>query len=421
MYLTHSPVNFEALLQNITTTRGLTQIALIAAVIIITKVASALFFKKYEAKLNQESFLSEIFAHIHLPLFYAFWITMCSFGWQYFTQYKPQIFPLVQSILLARILISSCMMILRQALPNKKLDEGTEKMIAMTLWLMFVSWILDFSNTILTWMDSIILPIGKTKMTVLTLATGLLTVLLIIFIALWLSRLVERRIMSAISMDYSLRLVLSKISSSLAVIGAILFALPAVGIDLTVLSVFGGALGVGLGFGLQKIASNYVSGFIVLLDRSIRLGDRIMIDNRTGYVTKMTSRFIVIKSADGSEALIPNEILITGTVINQSYTDNAILISLPMQVAYDTDLPLALALLTDAAKKITRIKQDPPPAAFVVQFASHGIDLQLSVWLSDPENGIANMKSELNLAIWQAFRENHIKIPYPQQEVRILT
>ena len=421
MYLTHSPVNFEALLQNITTVRGLTQVALIAAIILITKVASALFFKKYEAKLNQESFLSEIFAHIHLPVLYVFWITVFSFIWQYFTAYKPQIFPLVQSILLAKIAISSCMMILRQTLPNKSLDEASEKMIAMALWLIFVSWILDFSNTILTWMDSVILPIGKTKMNLLTLATGLLTVLLIIFIALWLSRWVERRIMSAISMDYSLRLVLSKISSSIAVIGAILFALPAVGIDLTVLSVFGGALGVGLGFGLQKIASNYVSGFIVLLDRSIRLGDRIMIDNRTGYVTKMTSRFIVIKSADGSEALIPNEVLITGTVINQSYTDNAILISLPIQVAYHTDLPLALALLVESGKKITRIKQDPPPAAFVVQFANNGIDLQLSVWLSDPENGIANMKSELNLAIWQAFQSNQIKIPYPQQEVRILT
>ncbi|MBY0346427.1 MAG: mechanosensitive ion channel [Neisseriaceae bacterium] len=421
MYLTNSPVNFETLLQNITTSFGLVQVLVITAVIVITKVLSLLFFKKYQANLNQDYFVSEILSHIHLPLFYVFWITICSFIWQYFTHYKPQIFPLVQSILLARIIISTCMMILRQALPRKTLDEATEKMIAMTLWLIFVSWILDFSNTILIWMDNIILPIGKTKMTLLTLATGLLTVLFIIFIALWLSRLVERRLMSAISLDYSLRLVLSKISSSIAVIGAILFALPAVGIDLTILSVFGGALGVGLGFGLQKIASNYVSGFIVLLDRSIRLGDRIMIDNRTGYVTKMTSRFIVIKSADGSEALIPNEVLITGTVINQSYTDNAILISLPVQVAYQTDLNLALALLVASGKKITRIKQDPPPAAFVVQFGNHGIDLQLSVWLSDPENGIANMKSELNLAIWQAFKENQIQIPYPQQELRILT
>lgn len=421
MYLTHSPVDFEILLQNITTTHGLAQIVLITTIIVITKLVSAFFFRKYQAKLIRNPFISEVFFNIHLSLFYVFSITICSFAWQYFTQSKLQIFPLVQSILLAKIIISICIMVLRQVLPNKKLDMGSKNVISMTLWLFFVSWILDFSNKILMWMDNLILPIGKIKISLLTLTTGLLTILFIILIALWLSRLLERRIMNNIDMDHSLRLVLSKISTSLAITSAILFALPAVGIDLTVLSVFGGALGVGLGFGLQKITSNYVSGFIVLLDRSIRLGDRIMIDNHTGYVTKMTSRFIVLKSADGTEALIPNENLITGTVFNQSYTDKAILITFPIQVAYQTDLTLALTLLVESAKKVTRVMQDPPPSSFVSQFANSGIDLNLFIWLNDPENGIANIKSEVNLAIWQAFKENQIQIPYPQQEIRILT
>jgi small-conductance mechanosensitive channel len=192
-----------------------------------------------------------------------------------------------------------------------------------------------------------------------------------------------------------------------------------VGIDLTVLSVFGGALGVGLGFGLQKIASNYVSGFIILLDRSIRIGDRLMVDNRVGYVSKITSRFVVLKSADGSEALVPNDTLIANTVINQSYTDKSLWISLPIQVAYGTDLHQALALLCQAASH-PRVKTDPAPSAFVVAFADSGINLEVGLWVSDPENGMLSLRSDINLRIWQLFSQHGIQIPYPQREVHVL-
>jgi small-conductance mechanosensitive channel len=200
----------------------------------------------------------------------------------------------------------------------------------------------------------------------------------------------------------------------------VMIALPLVGVDLTLLSVFGSALGVGLGFGLQKIASNYVSGFIVLLDRSVRLGDMITVDNRYGEVTKLTTRYVVLRALDGTESLIPNESFIANTVINHSYSNRQALLSMPFQVSYDTDLHALLAAMESVALTNARVMPQPPPRALVKEFADSGINLQLNVWLSDPESGLGNLRSELNLAIWDYFKANGIEIPFPQREVRVL-
>ena len=217
----------------------------------------------------------------------------------------------------------------------------------------------------------------------------------------------------------NLRLVSAKFARTLLMISAVLIALPVVGIDLTVLSVFGGALGAGLGLGLQKIASNYVSGFIILLDRSIRLGDRLMVDNRVGYVSKITSRYVVLKGLDGSEALVPNDTLIANTVINQSYSDKQIWSSIAVSVAYDTDLPSALRLLAQAGQH-PRVANDPAPKGYVTSFGDSAITLELGFWVLDPENGMMSLKSDLLLAVWRLFAEHQIKMPFPQREVRVL-
>ena len=201
----------------------------------------------------------------------------------------------------------------------------------------------------------------------------------------------------------------------------VLFALQAVGIDLTLLSVFGGALGVGIGLGLQKLASNYIAGFTILLDRSIRLGDMITVDNRFGVVTKVTARYVVVRSLDGIEAIVPNETLVTTTVLNHSYSSRDVRIGVPVQVGYGSDLELALQLMAEAAHGEARVLKAPdPPAAFVVRFADSGIDLELGFWIDDPENGQGNLRSAINRAIWRAFRANGISIPFPQREVRII-
>jgi small-conductance mechanosensitive channel len=179
-------------------------------------------------------------------------------------------------------------------------------------------------------------------------------------------------------------------------------------------------VGVGLGFGLQKIAANYVSGFAILLDRSVKLGDLVTIDNRYGEVTRLTARYVVVKGYDGTEAIIPNESVITSTVINHSYSDRLARVDLSVQVAYATDLRLALETLMATAQASPRVVSNPAPVAVVKSFGESGIDLDLMVWIADPEGGRANLKSDLNLEIYEAFRAKGIEIPFPQREVRIV-
>jgi small-conductance mechanosensitive channel len=200
---------------------------------------------------------------------------------------------------------------------------------------------------------------------------------------------------------------------------AVLIGLPMVGIDLTTLSVFGGALGVGLGFGLQKIAANYISGFIILLDRSIRIGDLIAVGQERGQVSRITTRYTVLKGQTGIEAIVPNEVLVGSVVQNESFSDTRVRISLPVQVAYGTDLDQAMTILVEAAAQ-PRVLAEPAPRAFVMAFADSGINLELAFWVEDPEAGTQQLRSDINLAIWRGFQMAGIAIPFPQREVRII-
>ena len=201
---------------------------------------------------------------------------------------------------------------------------------------------------------------------------------------------------------------------------AVLIGLPMVGIDLTTLSVFGGALGVGLGFGLQKIASNYVSGFIILLDNAIRIGNIITVGPDRGEVTRITTRYTVLRSLGGVEALVPNELLVGSVVQNESYSDPQVRVALPVQVAYDSDLERAMAIMAAAATAQERVLAEPAPVVLLKEFADSGINLELGFWVADPQNGVGPLRSDVNLAIWREFKQAGISIPFPQREVRVL-
>lgn len=354
-----------------------------------------------------------------LPLSAQLWTQLAAVLWQLAVGVRSELLVVSATLLFWMSIIRILTAVVRHALPDGKLERSTEHFMSMLLWTGFASWAVGVDTVVLDWLESISFRVGKNEIDLLMILSALVWVSVIMVGALWVSKLIEKRVMKLSDVDLSLRIVFTKLARTLLMVTGVLVALPIVGIDLTVLSVFGGALGVGLGFGLQKIASNYVSGFIILLDRSIRIGDRLMVDNRVGYVSKITSRFVVLKSADGSEALVPNDTLIANTVINQSYTDKSLWISLPIQVAYGTDLPHALALLCQAATH-PRVKTDPAPSAFVVAFADSGINLEVGLWVSDPENGMLSLRSEINLRIWQLFCEHGIQIPYPQREVRVL-
>ena len=244
--------------------------------------------------------------------------------------------------------------------------------------------------------------------------------MLTLLLVLWAAGAIEARLLRAESLHSSLRVVFARLSKAALIFVAILVVLPLVGIDLTVLSVFGGALGVGLGFGLQKIASNYVSGFIILLDRSMQIGDVLTVDNHYGVVKDLRTRYLVLRKLDDTEVIIPNEMLIINPVINHSHTDPKARVQLPVQISYDSPLELAMQLVVDAAKQHDRVLAKPAPVVHIKGFADNGIDLVLTFWMPDPEEGPAAMQSDVYLAIWRAFKANNIAIPYQQREVRIL-
>jgi len=250
--------------------------------------------------------------------------------------------------------------------------------------------------------------IGKNPVNLLLVLQALITVIVTIFIALWLSRVLENKLMRAEQVNANMRVVLGKILRIILLFIATLIALSAVGLDITLLSVFGGALGVGLGFGLQRIASNYVSGFIILLDKSMQIGDVISVDKHYGMVSDMRSRYMVLSKPDGTHVIIPNESLITTAVVNHSLTEHKGRVQIDLAINADAPLELALQLMQDITKQHMRVLQKPAPVARIKGFSEHGVELSLTVWVADPENGVLSLQSALYMDIWKVFKENKI-------------
>jgi small-conductance mechanosensitive channel len=237
-------------------------------------------------------------------------------------------------------------------------------------------------------------------------------------LVLWISGLIEQRLARATQLDVNLRALLAKSIKAVLIVIGVLIALEQIGFDLTLLTVFGGALGVGIGLGLQKLASNYIAGFAILLDRSIRLGDLVTVDNRTGVVTRVTSRYVVIRGGDGLEAIVPNEALITNTVLNHSSTATRIRIAIQVQVSYDSDVEAALGILREVAGQQPEVLGgDQAPSAMVINLADSGITLEVGVWIDNPHIQ-GGLKSALYRGVLKAFAAHGIDIPYPRRDVR---
>ena len=271
----------------------------------------------------------------------------------------------------------------------------------------------------LGWLETGLFSVGSTPVTTL----GLLRVLLILALAWALSRLVRASLdrvagrwtgMNRASL-YALGRVLHYILLALGLV----IGLATIGVDFTNLALLFGALGVGIGFGLQKIVSNFISGFILLGDRSIRPGDVITVGGTYGWVKELRARYIVVRNRDGVETLIPNENLVTTDVINWSFTDRQVRVRIPVQVSYGDDPEQAMEIVQNAARANARVLADPVPVVNLMEFADSGILLELRVWLSDPENGIGSVRSDINRAIWKGFKEAGITIPFPQRDVHL--
>jgi small-conductance mechanosensitive channel len=334
-------------------------------------------------------------------------------------QHTP-VLEFAQVLLVAFAIIRTAVYTLRSVFPNGAVLKSFERLITYLIWLGVVLHLTGLLPEIEASLDSVAIPLGKSRLTLLQVLHGIVAVAITLTLAMWLSKLLESRLLNAESVELSLRVILAKLTRAVAIVVAILVALPLVGIDITALSVFGGALGVGLGLGLQKIASSYVSGFIILLDRSIRIGDLVAFENRQGVVTGIYARYTVIKSLDGTEAIVPNDVLVANTVSNLSFTEKRTLVKIPLSVGYDTDLPPALAILVAAAKKHPRALEDPAPTAAISRLGDNGIEIDLNLWIGDADQGQALLRSEIYLDIISGFRTAGIEIPFPKRDIRIL-
>ena len=354
-----------------------------------------------------------------LALLFLFLAKLILARWQH-TSLLQLFIPIISSFALIRF----GFYVFRRAFARKGTVGSTllifEKVFAGLVWCGAVLYFTGLWAELFSTLDDIVLPLGKSKLSLLAALQALASVAVTLVLAMWVSAMLEARLMLVPSMHSSLKVVLSRLGRAILILCAILISLSLVGIDLTVLSVFGGALGVGLGLGLQKITSSYVSGFIILFDRSLAIGDMISLDKFSGTVTQINTRYTVLKGLDGGESIIPNEMLVSNAVQNYSLTDHAVVLTTDLTVGYDTDIESLLPLLIEATARIERVSTTVEPSAYLLRFGADGLDLRVAFWIEDPENGKTNVISLVNCAIWTLLKEKGIQIPYPQRELRIV-
>ena len=335
---------------------------------------------------------------------------------------KAAVFKLAVPILISLLLIRLTVRVLSVTYPDSRWMRIIERSISWIAWLAVVLWVTGVLPWLLDAMDEVRWTMGAHEVSLRNVVEGSVTAGLVMVLALWVAAAIEKRLLRGpgSSSDLSIRMIAANLVRVLLLSIGLLFALSAVGIDLTALSVVGGAIGVGVGFGLQRIAANYVSGFVILAERSLRIGDMVKVDNFDGRITDIRTRYTVIRALNGREAIVPNEMLITQRVENSSLADPRVLLTSTVQVAYGTDVRALQPLIQAAVAQVPRVLSDPPPSAQLLSFGADGMDLSINFWILDPENGHGNVRSDVNLALLAVFDEQGVQIPYPQREVRVL-
>ena len=298
-------------------------------------------------------------------------------------------------------------------------DKTWSKLISITAWTIAALNILNLLDTTVAFLDSLSMDLGELHVSALTIIKGMMALAVLLWLAQFASRKIEQRVSKLPNMTPSVQVLLIKLFKIFVITIAIVAAMNSVGINLTGLAVFSGAVGVGIGFGLQKIVANLISGLLILADKSIKPGDVIEVAGTYGWVNTLGGRYASVITRDGVEHLIPNEELINQRVSNWTFSDTEIRIKLPIGVAYDSDLPHAIETCIKTAQAEGRILTSPEPTCLVKGFGDSAIDLELRIWIRDPHNGIANIKSSVYVRIWQAFKEEGIEIPFPQRVVHL--
>jgi small-conductance mechanosensitive channel len=411
--------NFSLLLSQLGSSQGWGQLALVTVGFGIAWLLANRVRKQIPSQFDPQAtdLRAGSVQRLLLPLFALvfIWLAKVTFAKWHAVPILSVAVMLVASFALIRLMVY----LLRQLFPSGPLLKVSERVLAFSVWGLVALALTGLLPEILTALDEVGFTVGKQKVSLLSAIQALLSVLLTIAITLTLSIIVENRVMQSKNLDTSMRVFAGKIIRALAFVVAIMIALPLMGIDITALSVFGGALGVGLGLGLQKIASNYVSGFVILLDRSIRPGDLVTISERHGVVSDIRARYTVVRGLDGTEAIIPNDSIIGNMVLNHTYSDRTIAVRTTLNVAYDCDTTLAMALLLEAGVSQARVLATPEPTVMIKALGDNGIELELVAWIRDAEQGQSPLRSDIYLAVLSAYRAAGIDIPYPQREIHL--
>ncbi len=337
------------------------------------------------------------------------------------TRWIPMaVFRIAIPVLVALLAIRLGVKVLQAAFKNAPVVRALERTISWLAWIAMVLWVSGLLPLLLDELDQITWQVGGSRISVTTMIASALTAGAVLLVSLWISAAIETRLLrNATGSQLSVRIAISNALRALLLFVGLLVALSAVGIDLTTLSVLGGAIGVGIGLGLQQLAANYVSGFVILAERSVRIGDNVRVDTFEGRITNINARYTVIRSGSGRESIVPNAMMTAQRVENLSLADPNVWLSTVVSVGYESDVDLVMSLLVDAAARCPRVLREPAPIAALSAFGADGLEFTVGFWIADPENGQLGLRSQINLAILRALREHHIDIPYPQRVVRI--
>ena len=324
--------------------------------------------------------------------------------------------PILSSLLIIRVAVR----VFRVAFPRSRVVRAVERYVSWIVWIGLVAWLTGLLPLFMQELDAISWQMGDSAVSLRSLIEGILSAVAVLVLMLWLSAAIEDKLLAGTegmnsAGEVSMRKIAANGTRALLLLVGLLFALSAAGIPLTALSVFGGAVGVGIGLGLQKLASNYVSGFVILAERSLRIGDMVRVDNFEGRITDISTRYTVIRALNGRESIVPNELLITQRVENLSLADPRVSLNTLVQVAYGTDVEALMPEIAQRVASVPRVIADPAPSVQLRQFASDGLELKILFWIQDAENGQGNVTSEVNLAILRLFAERGVEIPFPQR------
>ncbi|HEY9066728.1 MAG TPA: mechanosensitive ion channel domain-containing protein [Burkholderiaceae bacterium] len=332
---------------------------------------------------------------------------------------KPAVFKVALPVLISLVVIRSTVRVLGATFPNVRGVRLVERSVSWLAWIAVILWITGVLPLLMDAMAEVQWKIGSAHITLRNVVEGTLSAGIVLVLALWVSAAIEKQLLRGSGDALSVRKMVATIVRTLLLFVGVLFALSAAGIDLTALSVLGGAIGVGLGFGLQKIASNYISGFVVLAERSLRIGDMVKVDGFEGRITDIRTRYTVIRALNGRESIVPNEILITQRVENSSLADPKVLLQTQVQVAYGTDVIALRPRLEAALREVPRVLGDPGPGIQLSEFGADGMTLTILFWIIDPENGQGNVRSDVNLAVLGVLNAQGVQIPFPQRVLHV--